>query len=211
MDFAEAQKEALSCRKCGPLCQARTKVVFGEGPLNAALFVVGEAPGFNEDREGVPFRGASGMLLDRLLRSVGLGRESVYLTTLVKCKTPEGRPPKPAEINACRPYLLAQLAAVDPRVIVAMGDLASRSLTGRKEAVSRIRGRAIPLDGRYVFPTLSLQRALYTPADRALLVSDFARLPELLSVERPTTYETLNVPRAPGMAAEREPLQPSLW
>ncbi len=211
MDFAEAQKEALSCRKCGPLCQARTKVVFGEGPLNAALFVVGEAPGFNEDREGVPFRGASGMLLDRLLRSVGLGRESVYLTTLVKCKTPEGRPPKPAEINACRPYLLAQLAAVDPRVIVAMGDLASRSLTGRKEAVSRIRGRAIPLDGRYVFPTLSLQRALYTPADRALLVSDFARLPELLSVERPTTYETLNVPRAPGVAAEREPLQPGLW
>lgn len=210
MDFAEAQKEALSCRKCGPLCQARTKVVFGEGPLNAALFVVGDAPGFNEDREGVPFRGASGMLLDRLLRSAGLGRESVYLTTLVKCKTPEGRPPRPAEINACRPYLLAQLAAVDPRVVVAMGDLASRSLTGRKEAVSRIRGKAIPLDGRYVFPTLSLQRALYTPADRALLVSDFARLPELLSAERPTTYETLNVPRAPG-AAEREPLQPGLW
>src|SRR5918912_1645794 len=208
MDFAEAQKEALECRKCGTLCHSRTRAVFGEGSLNAELFVVGAAPGFNEDKEGKPFRGASGMLLDRLLLSIGLEREEVYLTTLVKCKPPEGRAPKPAEINACRPYLLAQLAAVDPKVIVAMGDSASRNLTGRKEAVSRIRGRAIPLDGRYVFPALSLSRALYTPAERALLISDFSRLPELLEAERPSTYETLNVPRAP---AERESLQPGLW
>ena len=211
MDFAEAQKEALGCKKCG-LCNSRTRVVFGEGPLNAGVFLVGEAPGFNEDRDGKPFGGASGMFLDRLLLSVGLSREEAYLTTLVKCKTPEGRSPKPAEINACRPYLLAQLDAIDPMVVVAMGDLASRALTGRKESASRIRGRAIPLDGRYVFPTLSLQRALYTPADRALLVSDFSRLPELLAAERPTTYETLNVPRAGSLAeAEREPLQPGLW
>jgi DNA polymerase len=184
-------------------------VVFGEGTLNAELFIVGEAPGFNEDKEGKPFRGASGMLLERLLSSVGIEREEVYLTTLVKCKPPEGRPPKPAEIHACRPYLLAQLAAIDPKVVVALGDLASRSLTGRKEAASRIRGRAIPLDGRYVFPTLSLSRALYTPAERALLASDFSRLPELLSTERPVTYETLNVSRV--SADEREPLQPGLW
>jgi uracil-DNA glycosylase family 4 len=209
MDFAEAQKEALECRKCGPLCRSRTRVVFGEGPLNAGLFVVGEAPGFNEDKEGKPFRGASGMLLDRLLSSVGIEREEVYLTTLVKCRPPEDRLPKPAEINACRPYLLTQLEAIDPKVVVAMGDLASRSLTGRKETVARIRGLAIPLDGRYVFPTLSLSRALYTPADRALLVSDFSRLPELLAAERPITYETLNVSRV--SAAEREPLQPGLW
>jgi DNA polymerase len=209
VDFAEAQKEALSSRTCGPPCNSRTRVVFGEGPLNAELFVVGEAPGFNEDKEGKPFLGASGMLLDRLLASVGLEREEVYLTTLVKCRPPEGRSPKPAEINACRPYLLAQLAAVDPKVVVALGDLASRALTGRKESAVRIRGRVIPLDGRYVFPTLSLSRALYTPADRALLVSDFSRLPELLAVERPTTYETLNVSRV--SAAEREPLQPGLW
>jgi DNA polymerase len=191
------------------LCRSRTRVVFGEGPLNAELFVVGEAPGFNEDKEGKPFRGASGMLLDRLLSSVGIEREEVYLTTLVKCRPPEDRAPKPAEINACRPYLLAQLEAIDPKVVVAMGDLASRSLTGRKETASRIRGRTIPLDGRYVFPTLSLSRALYTPADRALLVSDFSRLPELLAAERPITYETFNVSRVP--ATEREPLQPGLW
>ena len=82
MDFAEAQKEAYACRKCGPLCHSRTRVVFGEGPLNAELFIVGEAPGFNEDKEGKPFCGASGMLLDRLLVSVGMEREEVYLTTL---------------------------------------------------------------------------------------------------------------------------------
>jgi len=209
VDFAEAQKEALERRKCGPLCRESTRAVFGEGPLNAELFIIGEAPGFNEDREGKPFRGASGMLLDRLLFSVGLEREEVYLTTLVKCRPPEGRSPKPAEINACRPYLLAQLEAIDPKVVVALGDLASRHLTGRKEPASRIRGRAIPLDGRYVFPTLSLTRALYTPADRALLVSDFSRRPELLAAERPTTYETFNVARV--STAEREPLQPGLW
>lgn len=210
MDFAEAQKEALGCTKCG-LCHSRTRVVFGEGPLNAGLFIVGEAPGFNEDAEGRPFRGASGMLLDRILDSQGIGRDEVYLTTLVKCRPPESPPrsPKPAEISACRPYLMAQLKAVDPKVVVALGDIASRVLTGRKEAVSRIRGRAIPLDGRYVFPTLALNRALYTPADRDLLLSDFSRLPELLEAERPSTYDTLNVPRTPD--AEREPVQPGLW
>jgi uracil-DNA glycosylase family 4 len=210
LDFAEAQKEALGCTKCG-LCHSRTQVVFGEGPLNAELFIVGEAPGFNEDKEGRPFRGASGMLLDGLLNSLELGRERVYLTTLVKCRPPGSppRPPRPSEVSACRPYLVTQLAAVDPKVVVALGDLASRVLTGRKEAVSRIRGRAIPLDGRYVFPTLSLLRALYTPADRALLISDFSRLPELLEAERPSTYDTLNVPRA--SAVERESLQPGLW
>jgi uracil-DNA glycosylase len=209
LDFAQAQKEALSCTKC-VLCHSRTQVVFGEGPLNAELFVVGEAPGFNEDKEGKPFQGASGMLLDRLLSSVGLERKRVYMTTLNKCCPPGSPPrsPKPSEVSSCRPYLVAQLAAVDPKVVVAMGDLASRVLTGRKDAVSRIRGRAIPLDGRYVFPTLSLGRALYTPAERALLISDFSRLPELLETERPSTYETLNVPR---VIAERESLQPGLW
>ena len=209
MDFAEAQKEALGCTKCG-LHHSRTQVVFGEGPLNAALFVVGEAPGFNEDKQGKPFQGASGMLLDRLLSLVGHDRERVYLTTVNKCRPPGSPPrsPKPSEVSSCRPYLVAQLAAVDPKVVVAMGDLASRVLTGRKETVSRIRGRAIPLDGRYVFPTLSLSQALYTPAERALLISDFSRLPELLEADRPSTYETLNVPRA---TAERESLQPGLW
>lgn len=209
MDFAEAQKQALGCRKCA-LCGSRTQVVFGEGPLNADLFIVGEGPGFNEDREGRPFQGASGMLLDRLLFTLDLGRQNVYLTTLVKCRPPgtPSRTPKPAEVNACRPYLMSQLAAVDPKVVVALGDLASRALTGRKEAASRLRGRAIPLDGRFVFPTLSLSRALYTPADRATLVSDFSRLPELLSSERPSAYETLNVAVSAG---EPEPAQPGLW
>ncbi len=209
MDFAEAQKEALGCTKCG-LCNSRTRVVFGEGPLNAELFLVGEAPGFNEDKEGRPFQGASGMLLDRLLDSLELGRNEVYLTTLVKCRPPGAapRPPRPSEVSSCRPYLMAQLAAVEPKVIMAMGDLASRVLTGRKEAVSRIRGRAIPLDGRYVVPTLSLSQALYTPAERALVLSDFARLPELLAAERPQSYETLNIPQP---IAEPEPLQPGLW
>ncbi|ABG03776.1 phage SPO1 DNA polymerase-related protein [Rubrobacter xylanophilus DSM 9941] len=209
MEFAEAQKEALECTRCG-LCQSRTRVVFGEGPLNARLFVVGEAPGHNEDAAGRPFQGASGMLLEGLLGSVGLSREEVYLTTLVKCRPPGTPPrsPRPSEVSSCRRYLISQLVAVDPKVVVALGELPSKILTGRKESLRRIRGRAIPLDGRYVIPTFSLQRALYVPADRALLISDFSRLPELLEAERPATYETLNVP---SQTAEREPLQPGLW
>jgi len=185
-------------------------VVFGEGPLNARLFVVGEAPGHNEDAAGRPFQGASGMLLEGLLGSVGLSREEVYLTTLVKCRPPGTPPrsPRPSEVSSCRRYLISQLVAVDPKVVVALGELPSKILTGRKESLRRIRGRAIPLDGRYVIPTFSLQRALYVPADRALLISDFSRLPELLEAERPATYETLNVP---SQTAEREPLQPGLW
>ncbi len=210
MDFAEAQKEALGCTKCA-LCNSRTRVVFGEGPLNAGLFIVGESPGFNEDREGKPFQGASGMLLDSILESLEVARESVYLTTLVKCRPPGSPPrsPKPGEISACREYLMAQLSAVDPKVVLTLGEVAGRVLTGRKDPLSRIRGRAVPLDGRYVFPTLSLRRALYVPADRGLLISDFSRLPELLASERPSTYETLNVPRPTD--ADREPLQPGLW
>jgi len=209
LEFAEAQKEALECTRCG-LCQSRTRVVFGEGPLNARLFVVGEAPGHNEDAAGRPFQGASGMLLEGLLGSVGLSREEVYLTTLVKCRPPGTPPrsPRPSEVSSCRRYLISQLVAVDPKVVVALGELPSKILTGRKESLRRIRGRAIPLDGRYVIPTFSLQRALYVPADRALLISDFSRLPELLEAERPATYETLNVP---SQTAEREPLQPGLW
>jgi DNA polymerase len=209
LDFAKAQKEALVCTKCG-LCKSRTQVVFGEGPLNAELFIVSESPGFNEDKEGKPFQGASGTLLSRLLESLDLGRDKVYLTTLVKCRPPgeSPRPPKPSETSSCRPYLMTQLAAIDPKVVVAMGDLPSRVLTGRKEAVYRIRGRAIPLDGRYVFPTLALEKALYTPAERALLLSDFSRLPELVATERPRTYETLNVAQP---TVEPEPLQPGLW
>ena len=168
MDFAEAQKQALDSRTCGPPCNSRTKVVFGEGPLNAELFIVGEAPGFNEDKEGKPFQGASGMLLDRLLASAGLDREEVYLTTLVKCRPPEGRSPKPAEINACRPYLLAQLDAVDPKVVVALGNLASRALTGRKESASRIRGRVVPLDGRDEAEVLQLAAALECRSEHPL-------------------------------------------
>ena len=118
-----------------------------------------------------------------------------------------GTVPEAGGINACRPYLLAQLAAVDPKVVVALGDLASRALTGRKESAARIRGRVIPLDGRTSPNALPEPGALH-PADRALLVSDFSRLPELLTAERPTTYETLNVSTS---VAEREPLQPGLW
>lgn len=210
MEFSEAQKEALSCTRCA-LRHSRTQVVFGEGPLNAPLFIVGESPGFNEDAEGKTFRGASGILLERLLESIGLSKEKIYATTLVKCLPPGSPPrsPKPSEISSCREYLMSQLSAVDPKVVLALGETPVRLLTGKKEPLRKIRGRAIPLDGRYVVPAFSLREALYVPADRALLISDFSRLSELLDAERPATYGTHNILSAPD--ASREPVQPGLF
>ncbi|MGI8649028.1 MAG: uracil-DNA glycosylase [Rubrobacter sp.] len=210
MEFSEAQKEALSCTRCA-LWHSRSQVIFGEGPLNASLFIVGESPGFNEDSEGRTFRGASGLLLERLLDSIGLSREKVYTTTLVKCLPPGSPPrhPKPAELSSCRGYLMSQLSAVDPKIVLALGETASRLLTGKKDPLRKLRGRMVPLDGRYVLPTFSLRDALYVPADRALLISDFSRLPDLLDSERPATYGTHNVISAPD--ATREPVQPGLF
>ena len=132
--------EAAGCTRCR-LHQSRTQVVFGEGDPHADLMFVGEAPGFHEDRQGVPFVGPSGQLLNRLLEGIGLRRQDVYIANVVKSRPPGNRDPQPDEIAACRPWLDAQIRLIDPKVVVTLGNFAARTLLETTTGITRLRGR----------------------------------------------------------------------
>ena len=147
--------EASTCTKC-PLAIERTQVVFGMGDPQADLLFVGEAPGAEEDRQGLPFVGRSGQLLDRLMHEeMGMTRgDGVFIANVVKCRPPANRDPHPTEIEACRPYLEAQLELIDPRVIVTLGNFASKLLLGTNVGVTKLRGQTYAYGERLLVPTL---------------------------------------------------------
>ena len=139
----QLEHDALSCTKCA-LAAGRTQVVFGVGDRSADLVFVGEGPGAEEDRQGIPFVGRSGALLTRLIEGIGLTRDDVYICNVVKCRPPGNRDPLPAEITSCRPYLEAQLDLLRPTVIVTLGNFATKLLLDTKEGITRLRGREFP-------------------------------------------------------------------
>ncbi|HEU4560105.1 MAG TPA: uracil-DNA glycosylase family protein [Longimicrobium sp.] len=143
---------SLGCPRCG-LAKTRTRVVFGEGNPNADLMVVGEAPGENEDRQGRPFVGKAGKLLDLLLMTVGFPRESVYICNVLKCRPPGNRNPQPDEVEACSPYLLKQVELVQPRIIVAFGTFAAQTLLATDVSIGRLRGKLHQYQGIPLVPT----------------------------------------------------------
>jgi len=152
--------QAATCTACR-LSETRTTVVFGTGAATSGLLVVGEGPGRDEDLKGEPFVGRSGQLLDRLLfEELGLTRASFYITNVVKCRPPGNRDPAPDEVAACAPYLEGQLAALDPRVVVSLGNVATRVLLGTDEGISALRGRTHPWRGRVLVPTFHPAYAL---------------------------------------------------
>ena len=179
----DAAAEAAGCVRC-PLAEGRTQVVFGEGNPDADLVLVGEAPGFHEDREGRPFAGRARELLERLLGSVGLSLDDAYLATVLKCRPPGNRDPLPAEIAACEPYLYRQLELIRPSVVAPLGSFATALLSGRALGITRVHGQEQPvtLGGRSVtlYPLYHPAAALYTPTMLEVLERDVARLPELL-------------------------------
>ncbi len=140
-DYDEVRSMAMGCTRCA-LCEGRTQVVFSDGPTDARIMVVGEAPGANEDETGIPFVGAAGKYLDLLLATVGLGRkESVYIANVLKCRPPGNRDPRPEEIEACSPFLRKQIDLVRPEVLLAVGSFAGKLLTGQdKASLGRLRG-----------------------------------------------------------------------
>jgi uracil-DNA glycosylase family 4 len=145
--------EASGCTRCR-LAVGRTQVVFGTGAPSADLLFVGEGPGAEEDRQGLPFVGRSGKLLDRLMgEELGMTRESCYIANIVKCRPPGNRDPKPDEIEACRPWLEGQLERLRPRVVVTLGNTATRTLLGTTEGVTRLRGRTYPWRDIVLVPT----------------------------------------------------------
>jgi len=141
--FEVLEETALGCTACG-LCEGRTQVVFGVGDPHADLMFVGEGPGAEEDRQGVPFVGRAGQLLTRLIADIGLSRDEVYIANVVKCRPPNNRDPNPVEIDACRPYLEAQLEFIAPRVVVTLGNFATKLLMPTKEGITKVRGRTYP-------------------------------------------------------------------
>jgi uracil-DNA glycosylase len=158
--LAEIEADALACTAC-PLAASRTNVVFAAGNPSSGLMFVGEAPGHEEDLQGAPFVGRSGKLLDRLIaEELGRDRSSYYICNVVKCRPPGNRDPAPAEVAACRHYLDAQVSAVAPRVIVTLGNFATRALLETAESVTALRGRSHPFGSTVVVPTFHPSYAL---------------------------------------------------
>lgn len=161
--------EAAACDKCR-LCEKRRAAVFGVGPVSPLVLVVGEGPGAEEDATGLPFVGPAGKLLDKMLASIGLGRDrNCYISNVVKCRPPQNRDPAPDEVAACMPYLEAQIALLSPAFILCLGRSAARALTGSEEGITRLRGRwfafgGIPLIATYHPSALLRDPSLKRPA-----------------------------------------------
>lgn len=141
--WADLEREALACTKC-PLAETRTQVVFGVGDPHADLLFVGEGPGEQEDLTGEPFVGRAGRLLTSLIEGIGLTRAEVYIANVVKCRPPGNRDPLPLEIETCRPYLEAQVAFIEPNVVVTLGNFATKLLLDTKDGITKLRGKEFP-------------------------------------------------------------------
>jgi DNA polymerase len=214
MSTPAAELEALAaevrrCRRC-PLGGLRTHAVPGEGPADAEIMVIGEAPGYHEDRQGRPFVGPSGQLLTDLLRSIGLTREQVFIANVIKCRPPANRDPLPDEIEACRPYLDRQIALIDPYLIITLGRFSMARFFPPTARITRVHGQPLRLERpsgwrqpappfRYVLPLYHPAAALRNPGWLQDLERDFARIPTLLAELRrlaepaspPTDFEQL--------------------
>ena len=171
------------CTRCR-LAQGRTQVVFGAGNDAADLMFVGEAPGFHEDKLGVPFVGQAGKLLDKLLAGIGLERSEVYIANVLKCRPPGNRDPQADEIEACEPHLFRQIELIRPRVVATLGNFATKLLSGKPTGITRVHGveQDTTIGGNRVllYPLYHPAAALYTPAMLKVLEDDFRRIPELM-------------------------------
>jgi uracil-DNA glycosylase len=182
-DLRAYAADVSGCTRCR-LAQGRTQVVFGSGNDRAELMFVGEAPGFHEDQQGLPFVGQAGKLLEKLLAGVGMAREDVYIANVLKCRPPGNRDPQPDEIEACESHLFRQIELIEPTVVATLGNFATKLLSGRPLGITRVHGQEqrTTLGGRSVllYPLYHPAAALYTPAMLKVLESDFSRIPDLL-------------------------------
>ena len=186
-------QQASTCTNCPQLAAGRTTVVFGSGNADADLMFVGEAPGANEDKQGVPFVGQAGRLLDTLLGEIGLTRPDVFVVNVLKCRPPGNRDPLPQEIESCQDYLFRQLELIEPRVVCTLGNFSTKLLRGDPMGITRLHGRAEvrrigPRTVR-LYPIFHPAAALYTPSMLATLREDFSRIPEVLALPAPEQPE----------------------
>jgi uracil-DNA glycosylase family 4 len=178
-ELKEIAGQVSTCTKCG-LHHSREKGVPGEGPSTARIMFIGEGPGFHENMQGRPFVGAAGELLVELLGQIGLKREDVFITNVVKCRPPGNRDPELEELQACSPYLERQLQIINPGVIVTLGRYSmARFLPNAK--ISEVHGQAFQIKGRLVVPFYHPAAALHRPSLRQVVEEDFSTLPELIT------------------------------
>jgi len=179
----EFRSEAETCQRCG-LYKTRTNVVFGVGPATAKVMIVSEAPGAAEDQMGLPFVGAAGKNLDELLREAGLDRKNVYICNVLKCRPPGNRDPLPDEIEACRPFLVGQIYAVKPKLVIALGRISAKELLSRYVSMGREHGEQFDCTyagtGFKLFLTYHPAAALYGAETKRRLQADFRKLGSVL-------------------------------
>jgi len=178
----DLRREVEVCGRCG-LADSRTRVVFGSGNPKADLMLVGEAPGYHEDREGEPFVGAAGQLLSRLLEDIGLSRGDIYIGNVLKCPPPENRNPSRLEIETCKPYLLRQIEMISPKIVGSLGNFATRVLTGKGTGITALRGKPMQVGSFFVLPMFHPAAALHRGDLRSAVEEDFRTLKEILEAD----------------------------
>lgn len=196
MTLEELNQSLDNCQDCR-LASGRTQVVFGTGNPQASIMFVGEAPGFHEDKQGVPFVGAAGKLLTGLLESVGLSREEIYIANVVKCRPPNNRNPQPDEIETCKPFLLQQIQLINPKLVCSLGNFAMQTLLEKKIGITKVRGQVFRLPEFILFPLLHPAAALHQGNLMTPLREDFQKLKHILdemSKEPETPSPTLAKP-----------------
>ena len=191
-ELEKLEAEVGSCTKCS-LHRGRTHAVPGEGPGDAEIMFIGEGPGFHEDQQGRPFVGPAGQFLEELLESIGLKRQDVYITNVIKCRPPGNRDPLPPEISACEPYLDRQIELIRPTVVVTLGRF-SMARAFPEARISRIHGNPRKIDGIVYYPMYHPAAALHRPSLRPLVEEDVRRIPQVIE-------------RAPQMAESAPPPQ----
>jgi uracil-DNA glycosylase family 4 len=184
--------EIAQCTRC-LLHRGRTKAVPGSGPEDAKIIFIGEAPGFHEDQQGQPFVGAAGKFLEELLESIGMRREDVFITNVIKCRPPGNRDPLPEEIESCKPFLDRQVELIQPKLVVTLGRF-SMARVFPKARISRIHGQPRKIGGIIYYPMYHPAAALHQPSLRRTVEEDMRRIPELIQqaaqiAETPITPE----------------------
>ena len=184
VDLDTLAQRIASCRACR-LCETRSRTVPGQGAPRARLMLIGEAPGHEEDRQGLAFVGASGQLLTRMLAAIGLDREEVFIANILKCRPPENREPAPSEVESCIHFLFDQIDLVQPEVICTLGGTAANNLLERSESMSRLRGRVFDLRGRKLVPTYHPSYLLRRPEEKRKAWEDLQLVASLLGLSLP--------------------------
>jgi DNA polymerase len=184
--LSATREEIGDCTRCKLHAQGRKQIVFGVGSATADLMFVGEAPGADEDARGIPFVGRAGQLLTKMIEAMGFTRDDVYIANVIKCRPPENRNPEQDEIDSCEPFLLRQIAAIEPKVIVALGSFAARTLLKTQSPISRLRGRVYEYQGAKLVPTFHPSYLLRSPGQKREAWEDLKLALNVLGREAPT-------------------------